>query len=139
MKGFTEKDRGHLSGSVSPSLGFYRWAGKSHTDCYLLSVSYRSFKVSSPVTMFQTRSDLSIFEAYVTTQCYLPPPPPPPPAFFSQQVGHPTGATPPNQLMTEDPVQASPCSSMLLNVHGSEMAIPHEEVMLNVLRCQLTY
>ena len=78
MKGFTEKDRGHLSGSVSPSLGFYRWAGKSHTDCYLLSVSYRSFKVSSPVTMFQTRSDLSIFEAYVTTQGYLPPPTPPP-------------------------------------------------------------
>ena len=77
VKGFTEEDRGHLSGSVSPSLEFYRWAGKSHTDCYLLSVSYRPSKVSSSVTMFQTRSDLSIFEAYVTTQCYLPPPPPP--------------------------------------------------------------
>ena len=61
MTGLGEEDRDHLFGSAYRSLEFHRWAltwENQTEDCCLLSFSYWYAKVSLPVTMSQTRSDL---------------------------------------------------------------------------------
>ena len=77
MIGFGEEVRDHVFGSASRSLEFHRWAltwENQTEDCCLLCFSYWYAKVSLPVTMSQTRSDLRSFNFWKRVKAPLHPP-----------------------------------------------------------------